>query len=152
MADKAIVYTHDLLDTFYAKTCHGLLRGTSRFDILAVIDAAHFGKDAGEVMDGRPIGIRVFRTVDAFLERSSEKPKYCVVGVAFPGGLLPEACRSEIIQAMKNGLPIVCGLHQLLSDDPEFQRIAEENAVEIIDVRIPPLLMNCVFGVEKYTR
>ena len=49
--DKAIVFTHNLLAENFAKTCHGLLRGTERFEILSVIDAAHEGKDAGTILN-----------------------------------------------------------------------------------------------------
>lgn len=135
MAETAIVFTHNLLNTTFAKTCHGLLRGTSRFEILAVVDSAQAGKDAGEVLDGIPRGVPVFQSVAEFLEQGWQQPKYCVVGIALPGGRLPESCRSELIQAMRNGMSIVCGLHQFLTDDPEFQLIAKENGVEIIDVR-----------------
>lgn len=137
MPDKAIIFTNDLLDTFFAKTCHGLLRGTSRFEILGVVDCKHPGKDAGEVMDGRKRGVLVYATVDEFLSHCSEKPKFCLVGVAFPGGYLPDSCRRELIQAMKNGMSIVCGLHHFLSDDPDFQRVAHENQVSLIDIRKP---------------
>ena len=57
--DKAIVFTHNLLAENFAKTCHGLLRGTERFEIISVIDAAHEGKDAGTVLNGSPLGIPV---------------------------------------------------------------------------------------------
>ena len=38
---KAVIFTHNLLAENFAKTAHGLLRGTSRFDVLAVIDSIH---------------------------------------------------------------------------------------------------------------
>ena len=135
--ENVIIYTNGLLNVDFAKTCHGLLRGTNRFNILGVIDSVHFGKDSGEVLDGRPRGIYVFETIEAFLQKTAQKPKYCVIGVAFPGGMLPETCRAEIIQAMKNGMSIICGLHQLLGDDPQFRQIARENGVELIDIRKP---------------
>jgi len=46
-----------MLDTMNAKTAHGLLRGSERFEVLAVIDYKFAGKDAGELMDGKPIGV-----------------------------------------------------------------------------------------------
>lgn len=137
MAETAIVFTHNLLNTTFAKTGHGLLRGTSRFEILAVVDSAQAGRDAGEVLDGIPRGVPVFQSVAEFLEQGLQQPKYCIVGMAFPGGQLPEVARSELIQAMRNGMSIVCGLHQFLTDDPEFQLIAQENEVELIDTRRP---------------
>jgi len=137
MKDKVLVTTHNLLATSFAKTCHGLLRGGDRYEVLAVIDTAHVGKDAGMVMDGTPVGIKVFESVNDFLAQSNEKPKYCIVGVAPVGGQLPKQCRDELITAINNGLSIVCGLHQFLNNDVEFQEIAKTNGVELIDVRKP---------------
>jgi uncharacterized NAD-dependent epimerase/dehydratase family protein len=135
--EKAIVLTNGLLDTTNAKTCHGLLRGSERFEILAVIDYKHAGADAGEVMDGRPLNIPVFAGVEDYFGSSSGRPVYCIVGVAFSGGVLPENFRKELIDAIHRGLSIVCGLHTFLSDDPEFSRLAREKGVQLIDVRKP---------------
>lgn len=133
----AIVLTNGWLDDIHAKTAHGLLRGSKRFQILGIIDSKHAGKNAGEVFNRKPLGIKVYANIAEFLKNESPKPKYCIVGVAVHGGRLPDSLRGEIIQAMQNGLSIVCGLHSFLSDDPEFQRIATELNVELIDVRKP---------------
>ncbi len=45
---KAIVLTNGLLNNAEAKTAHGLIRGTERYDITGVIDSVYKGKDAGE--------------------------------------------------------------------------------------------------------
>ena len=50
---NAIVFTHNLLAENFAKTAHGLLRGTDRYNVVAVIDSLNYGKDAGEVLDGK---------------------------------------------------------------------------------------------------
>ena len=92
---NAIVFTHNLLAENFAKTAHGLLRGTERFKILAVIDSLNYGKDAGEVLDGNKVGIPVYKSIQHFIKNSTEKAEVCVVGVAFPGGVLPEDGRDE---------------------------------------------------------
>ena len=135
--DKAIVFTHNLLAENFAKTCHGLLRGTERFEILSVIDAAHEGKDAGTILNGSPLGIPVHSSIAQFFKHSNESPEFCIVGVAFPGGVLPEDCRKELLAAMDHGLSIICGLHHYLSEDPEFQSSAKNNKVKLIDIRKP---------------
>lgn len=134
---NAIVLTNGWLDNIHAKTAHGLLRGSKRFQILGIIDSKHAGKNAGEVLDGKPLNIKIYATTAEFLENHSPKPQFCIVGVAVHGGRLPDSLRGEIIQAMQNGMSIVCGLHSFLSDDPEFRRIAEDMNVELIDVRKP---------------
>ena len=60
----AIVLTDGMLQTLDAKTAHGLIRGTERYDIAAVIDSVHTGKDAGEVMDGIHRNIPVIEDVE----------------------------------------------------------------------------------------
>ena len=137
MKEPAIVLTNGLLDTDFAKTCHGLLRGTERFDVLAGIDYKQAGMDAGTVMDGRPKGVPVYASVDDFFAGDERRPKWCVVGVAFAGGALPEAFRQEILAAIDRGLSIVCGLHTLLSEDPEFSERARQKGVQLLDIRKP---------------
>ena len=137
IAGEAVVFTNGLLNTNFAKTCHGLLRGGDRFDVLGVIDNIHYGKDAGEFLDGQSRGVQVYKSVDEFMKQYPRKPKYFIVGVAIPGGQLPGSCRDEIILAMKHGLSIICGLHQFLSEDPEFRQIAIEKRVDLIDIRKP---------------
>lgn len=137
MKSSAIILTNGLLDTDVAKTCHGLLRGTERFEILGVIDPPHAGRDAGEVMDGRPRQIPVFASVEASLQQLPALPRYCIVGVALPGGKLPDSFRAELLYAIQRGISIVNGLHTLLNDDTEFAAAAQEAGVEILDIRRP---------------
>jgi uncharacterized NAD-dependent epimerase/dehydratase family protein len=133
----AIILTNGMLDTMNAKTCHGLLRGTERFEVLSVIDYKHAGKDAGEIMDGRALDIPIYASVKDHLAAHSVKPQYYVVGVALEGGLLPDDFRAELLMGMEAGISIVCGLHTLLSEDAEFSEKAKQNGVELIDVRKP---------------
>lgn len=133
----AIVLTNGWLNNIHGKTAHGLLRGSKRFQILGIIDPKYAGKDAGEVLDGKPLGIKVFKNIEEFLKKQSPKPKYCIVGVAVHGGRLPDSLRVEIIQAMRNGISVVSGLHSFLIDDPEFRQIAADSKLELIDVRKP---------------
>ena len=133
----AIILTNGMLDTMNAKTCHGLLRGTERFDVLAVIDYKFVGQDAGEVMDGKSLGIPIYATVSDYLAADNERPKYYVVGVALEGGLLPDDFRAELLLAMEQRISIVCGLHTLLSEDTEFKTKAAHYGVTLIDVRKP---------------
>ena len=134
---KAIVLTENYLDTSFAKTCHGLLRGTERFDILAVIEEKYAGQDAGIIMDGQSLGIPIFSNVDAFLAQNVDKPTYCIVGVATPGGIMPDNLKNELKKAIRHQMHIVNGLHNFLSEDPEFVALAEQYQVQLIDVRKP---------------
>ena len=86
----AIVLTNGYLAKPDAKTAHGLIRGTERFSILAVIDPEFAGQDAGTVLDGKHRNIPVFDTVATAITEVHDID-YCIIGVATVGGILPES-------------------------------------------------------------
>ena len=137
MKNVAAILANHHLGTVFAKTTHGLIRGPSRFRIAGVVDPELSGQDAGQIFDGRHRGIPIFPTLPRLLEEVEERPDYCVVGIATPGGVLPDEVRSSLIQAAETGLTLVNGLHQLLSDDEEIAAVVERNRGEIIDLRRP---------------
>lgn len=137
MDGTAVVVTNGHLADFYGKTAHGLIRGSQRFKILAVIDPDHAGCDAGEVLDGRTRHIPVFASIAAVLAALETKPDYCIIGCATHGGRIPRTLRTVLEDAVKAGVSIVNGLHEFLGDDPTLKALAEETAVSIIDVRRP---------------
>ena len=134
---SAVILTKGLLALPDAKTAHGLIRGTERFNVLAVIDEVHAGKDAGEVLDGISRGIPVFPDVDACTAALGEKPDFAVIGVALSGGRLDGPWQALALDMLKKGISLVNGMHMFLGDDPLFERIARENNASIIDVRRP---------------
>lgn len=142
---NAIVLTHGLLDTMNAKTCHGLLRGTYRYQIQAVIDYKSAGKDAGEVLNGTPLNIPVYASVSDFHFYHPTKAEVCIIGVALEGGLLPDSFRSELYQAMTYGMSLVNGLHTYLSDDPIFSDLAKKHQVTLTDIRKPKAIKDLKF-------
>ena len=133
----AIVITGGYLDTYSAKTAHGLIRGTDRFTILGLIDEKTPGKDAGEVLDGKKRNIPIYATIADFIKTSEKKAKYCIVGVATKGGVIPESLNKLMKEALENGLSIVNGLHEYVSDIPALASLAHQKGLEIIDVRKP---------------
>lgn len=137
MKSNAIVITGGFLDTNSAKTAHGLIRGTERFNIQGIIDHKHAGKDAGTVLDGKHRDIPVYESIQSFLALAKEKAAYCIIGVATKGGVIPESLRQTLQQALESNLSIVNGLHEYVSDIPELANLAKEKGLEIIDVRKP---------------
>lgn len=135
MKKKAIVITGGFLETNNAKTAHGLIRGSDRFEIIGIVDEKHAGKDAGEVLDGKKRNIPVFASIAEAAQRT--KPEYCIVGVATKGGVIPESLRVLLRTALENELGIVNGLHDHVSEHEELANLAKEKGVEIIDVRKP---------------
>ena len=134
---NAIVITAGYLDTSNGKTAHGLIRGTERFNVLGIIDHKHPGRDAGEVLDGRKRGIPVFATLADFAAVVKEPVKYCILGVATKGGVIPESIQVMLKEALEHGYSLVNGLHDYISDHPELANLAKEKGLEIIDVRKP---------------
>jgi uncharacterized NAD-dependent epimerase/dehydratase family protein len=133
-AQTAIVLTLGYLDTSDAKTAHGLIRRSERFRIVGVLDPACAGRDAGEVLDGKKRDIPVVATV---AEAAALKPDVCIIGVATPGGILPEAMLTVLREVIKHKISIVNGLHDYLNDRPDFVVLANHHDVELHDVRRP---------------
>jgi uncharacterized NAD-dependent epimerase/dehydratase family protein len=135
--NNAIVITAGYLDTYSGKTAHGLIRGTDRFNIIGIIDSKFPGKDAGEVLDGKNRGIPVYASLQEFVERSKQIAKYCILGVATKGGVIPDSLQEMLKEALEKGLGIVNGLHDYVSDHEDLADLAKEKGLEIIDVRRP---------------
>lgn len=110
------------------------MRYSKKFEIAGLIDSTLAGRDAGEVLDGKRRNIPIYGTLEEALKEHRDV-KWLIIGVATPGGFLPESYRKIVIKAIKNGLGIVNGLHHFLSDDPYLKRLARRHGVEIIDVR-----------------
>jgi uncharacterized NAD-dependent epimerase/dehydratase family protein len=137
MQESAIVLANGLFRDHHAKTTHALVRGPSRYRILAVVDPSCAGRDAGELLDGTPRGIPIHASVRAALAALPIRPENCVIGVATAGGVLPDALRADLVQAAAEGLTLVNGLHRLLAEDPELSRLVREKGGRILDIRRP---------------
>ena len=96
----AAILTDGWVETMFAKTAHGLVRGPSRFRILGLVDQAGAGHDAGQLLDGRPRGIPTYASLSERMERAG-RPDVVVVGVATSGGVLPDSLRSSLIDAAR---------------------------------------------------
>ncbi|UZR92645.1 DUF1611 domain-containing protein [Chondrinema litorale] len=137
MDGNAIVLTNGLLDHHKAKTAHGLIRGSDRYNIVGIIDHKFVGKDAGEVLDGKKRNIPVYGDIETFTATSPVKAEYMIVGIATKGGVLPDEMKPFIKSAIKAGYSIVSGLHEFLSETPEIVELANVYNVKLIDVRKP---------------
>ena len=138
---NAIVYCEGGFDSSYGKTAHGLVRFTRRYRVLAVLDSTLAGRDAGEFLDGTPNGIPIVANIAEAVDaaRTGGHPAtHLVFGLAPDGGRLPHFARADLLQALRLGLNVDAGLHDLLGDDPEFAAAARESGVVIRDVRRGP--------------
>lgn len=138
---NAIVYCEGAFNTPNGKTAHGLVRFTERFNVLSVIDSRYAGKDAGQVLDGKPNGIKIYSSLDDAYEaaiNAGTPPAHFVIGLAPDGGRLPATARDTVLMAITAKMNVACGLHDFLSEDPEISAAAEANRVTLRDVRKPP--------------
>ena len=137
MDGTAIIITQGLFDTNKAKTAHGLVRDSSRYRILAVIDEASAGQDAGMVLDGISRDIPIYASIADFQRHSSEAAQYCLVGIAGKGGRIPAGLLDVVEEALLARMHIVSGLHEFIGDVPGLTTLAEANDVTITDIRRP---------------
>jgi uncharacterized NAD-dependent epimerase/dehydratase family protein len=138
---NAIVYCQGAFGTTNGKTAHGLVRRTRRYKVLSVVDARHAGRDAGNVLDGRPNGIQVYDSIEsahAGAIAAGMPATHLVIGLAPDGGRLSASCRKDVLSAIGLGLNVDCGLHDFLSADEEMATAAARMGAQIRDIRKSP--------------
>jgi len=138
---KAIVFCEGAFGTPNGKTAHGLVRRSERYRVLSVIDSRHAGSDAGEVLDGKSVGIPVLAGLDDALTEAGRgdcSATHFVIGLAPDGGRLPDQAREAVLDAIHAGLHVDSGLHDFLEEDQEIALLARDRGVRIRDVRKPP--------------
>jgi len=60
-----------------------------------------------------------------------------VIGVANRGGVISDAWRAVLVEALRAGLDVASGLHTLLRDDPVLGAAAASHGANLHDVRLP---------------
>ncbi len=116
-----------------SKTAMGVIN-YGRDPVVVIIDSTRAGHDAAEWMGpdhAAPI-------VATLAEAMTHEPSALLIGTAPQGGRIPPDWRSTIIAAIDLGLDVVSGLHEFISDDPEFGDLAARRGVQLVDHRRPP--------------
>lgn len=116
-----------------SKTAMGVIR-YGRDRVVAVIDSTRAGRDVAEWLGPE----HAAPVVATLAEALPTAPTALLIGTAPQGGRLPPAWRAIVAEAIINGLDIVSGLHEYVSDDPEFSALAAAHGVELVDHRRPP--------------
>lgn len=116
------------------KTAHGLIRYSKRFKIEGILDKEFAEQDAGFILDGKARGIKIYEDLHAFLSQNRQ-PDYCILGIALPGGKIPELFLNCMRECLKLGIGIINGSHVMLSEIEEFKQLALANKAKIVDVR-----------------
>jgi len=141
--ETAVILADGAFGTLEGKTANCLVMFGRRFDVVAVIDRGKAGRDAGEVLG---IGRKNIPIVTSLSEALKRKPDALVIGIAPPGGQLPEEWKRITKQAIRNKLNIVNGLHFFLSDQVEFSNLARKHRTKLFDVRKPPRDLRILSG------
>jgi uncharacterized NAD-dependent epimerase/dehydratase family protein len=137
---NAIVYCEGAFNTTNGKTAHGLVRRSRRYRVLSVVDSRLAGQDAGEVLDGTPVGIPIERDIADATRHATDAERaatHMVIGLAPDGGRLPAGAVADVKRAIGLGLHVDSGLHDFLSENPELSELAEAHGVRLHDVRKP---------------
>src|SRR5918999_200704 len=117
-----------------AKTAHGLIR-YGKDEVVCVMDSTLAGRSVADVLPDLGREAPIVGTLEEALELS---PTAVLVGLAPPGGRLPEEWMEILRVAAEAGLEIVSGLHQRLA--PEFP------GKPVWDVREPPVDISLFSG------
>ncbi len=145
----ALLYSGGMLTDLHGKTSHGLLRYSKRFQILGVVDHKHAGRMSAELVSNCQDDLPIYSDITKAIEGLGMKPEYLIIGLSFHGGLLPETHRNSINQALKAGINVVSGLHQVLGEDPGFTKLAKEFGSTIYDIRRPKKIEDLSFWTGK---
>ncbi|HSM34121.1 MAG TPA: DUF1611 domain-containing protein [Anaerolineae bacterium] len=116
-----------------SKTAMGVIK-YGREPVVAVLDSTRAGRNVAEWL-GQEHSAPIVSTL---AEALSLGPTALLIGTAPQGGRIPPPWRAIIVDAITHGLDIVSGLHEFVSEDPEFSSLAAAHGVELIDHRRPP--------------
>ncbi|MEB3883222.1 DUF1611 domain-containing protein [Lyngbya sp. CCY1209] len=108
-AGRLAILLHEGIRSAIGKTGLSLLR-YSRANIVAVVDRDCAGRSLPE-LTGIERDVPIFASVE---EALAVNPNILIIGIAPPGGALPEAWWGDLDRAVHGGLSIVNGLHTRL--------------------------------------
>jgi uncharacterized NAD-dependent epimerase/dehydratase family protein len=129
-----VVLTDGYTTSRNAKTAHGVLR-YARDPIAAVLDGEHAGRTMGDLMPELHSNAPVVADLQSARDLGATS---LLLGVATPGGWVPEHWRSWLLEAVDAGMEIANGLHRFLSTDAELVERAAASGARLWDVRQPP--------------
>ena len=119
--------------TLGAKTAVCLVRYVPK-EVVAIIDSSQAPAVVQDIL-GFGGNIPVTGSLSDALRYA---PNAFVLGTAPRGGTLAPADRAAVVEAIGNGLHVMSGMHDFLSDDAELAALASEKGVALWDARRPP--------------
>src|SRR5947199_8285444 len=131
--ERAVILCDGYFGHSTGKTANGLVRYSKRYEIVGVIDHTKAGRDAGEVLDGKPNDIPIVADLKQAIAQC--RPEPLVIGVATFGGYIPKEFRPTIRAAIENRLNVIAGLHEYLNEEPEFSKLSAASCRRLADSR-----------------
>jgi uncharacterized NAD-dependent epimerase/dehydratase family protein len=127
MNRRFVILTEGQTNPIQAKTASCVIRYCPE-EVVALFDGEHAGKTSRELLGVGDVPI-IGRLADA------PEARTLLIGIANPGGLIPDSWRAIIIEAIERGLDVVSGMHVFLAEDPDLAALARKHQVRLIDVR-----------------
>lgn len=145
--EKVIILAEEKFSPLESKTANAAIIYLTN-QVLAVIDSTQANKTSQDVL-GYGGSIPVLKSIEEGLKL---KPTALLIGIAPPGGRLPESWKQMIRTSLENGLNIYSGLHTILNDDEEFKNLAKKYNCKITDWRKIPERYEVVTNGNYLTR
>jgi uncharacterized NAD-dependent epimerase/dehydratase family protein len=128
MSRRIIILTQGHTEPHAGKTAASVIRYRGQ-DVVALLDATQAGKTSGELLGAG--NVPIVASLDDAPEANT-----LLLGIAPPGGKIPAPWRAIILDAIqRRKMDVISGLHDFVSDDPEFAAAAKTAGVTIQDVR-----------------
>jgi uncharacterized NAD-dependent epimerase/dehydratase family protein len=125
---RIVILTEGHTNPLTAKTASCVIRYRGA-EVVAVLDSTQAGRTTQELLAVGGATPVVARLNDA------PGANTLLIGIAPPGGRIPPAWRTIILDAIGRGMAVVSGLHDFLADDPEFAAAAATSGAQLVDVR-----------------
>lgn len=127
MSQKIVILTEGHSEPHAGKTAASVLRYRGQ-DVLALLDGAEAGKVSKDLLGVGEAPV---------ISQLSEAPEAntLLLGIAPPGGKIPESWRPVLLEALGKGMDIISGLHDFLNDDAELAAAAEASGAKLVDIR-----------------
>ncbi len=127
MNPKYLILTEGFTNPHVAKTARNVLLYRPE-SVIALLDKYNRDRISRELLNAGGVPV-----VADFNDAPAADT--LLIGIATPGGVLPQKLRYRIFEAIERKMNIVSGLHHFLSDDPEISSKALEAGIKINDIR-----------------